>query len=145
MTWPLVSWLLSSISPVLLILNLQYLAIYRCLADIQSLRKYSGIMLLLMRTWECGIWRYGRSWFKATARMPGRWSKAAMLGIILFLPCSGISPLIYIAHILHNVFKIWNMNISIYVYMFLKNKWETKPLLYLYFQNVKTFARILAV
>lgn len=145
MTWPLVSWLLSSISPVLLILNLQYLAIYRCLADIQSLRKYSGITLLLMRTWECGTWRYGRSWFKATARMSGRWSKAAMLGIILFLPCSGISPLIYIAHILHNVFKIWNMNISIHVYMFLKNKWETKPLLYLYFQNVKTFARILAV
>lgn len=64
----------------------------------------------------------GRSWFKATARMSGRWSKAAMLGIILFLPCYGVSPLIYIAHILHNVFKIRNMNISIDVHMFLKNK-----------------------
>lgn len=43
--------------------------------------------------------------FEATARRSGRWSKAAVLGIILLLARSDVLPLIYMAHILQNVFK----------------------------------------
>lgn len=73
------------------------------LVDTQSRGKYRSIILLLMGMKNVESGRKAGVDLWATARMSGRWLTTAILGVLL-LVCSGVLVLIYIAHILYNVF-----------------------------------------